>query len=226
MTWHSKKIAKQAKEDFEKAWVETEELLPRGSEGKGPMSGKLGTGKSHVLFDVVQKLRKAYMGLGFDEVINPVFLEDKEIKRQFGPEAVAVLDRCYYIGGLPRPDVGLSDEKIKAIEGLGASVDKEKLQDVLHKYKKGELGGDDLVYKIAKALDVDDSLAGKILDDVFGEFKALEPESSRITLRSHMTSGWFLLIPIRLTNTAKRMSLFSNCGALGQQNVGQQSSGI
>jgi O-phosphoseryl-tRNA synthetase len=130
MTWHSKKIAKQAKEDFEKAWLETSDLLPDGKEGKGPMYEKSAAGKSHVLFDVVQKLRKAYLDLGFDEVINPVFLEDKEIKRQFGPEAAAVLDRCYYLAGLPRPDVGLSDEKIKAIGGLVAKVDKEKLQDV------------------------------------------------------------------------------------------------
>lgn len=209
MKWHSKKIAKQAKEDFEKAWLETADLLPSGSEGKGPISGKQRPGKSHVLFDTVLKLREAYTGLGFDEVINPVFLEDKEIKRQFGPEAAAVLDRCYYIGGLPRPDVGLGDEKIKAIEELGAGVDKGALQDVLHKYKKGEFGGDDLVYKIAKALDVDDSLSGKILDDVFPEFKALEPESSRITLRSHMTSGWFLTIQDAMKKNPLPMKLFS-----------------
>jgi O-phosphoseryl-tRNA synthetase len=209
MKWHSKKVAKQAKEDFEKAWLETSALLPEGSEGKGPMSEKSGAGKSHVLFDIVQKLRVAYFGLGFDEVINPVFLEDKEIKRQFGPEASAVLDRCYYIGGLPRPDVGLGDEKIKAIEGLGASVDKEALQGVLHNYKKGEFGGDDLVSNIAKALGIDDALAGKILSEVFPEFRVLEPESSKITLRSHMTSGWFLTLQDAIKKNPLPMGLFS-----------------
>jgi O-phosphoseryl-tRNA synthetase len=110
---------------------------------------------------------------------------------------------------LPRPDVGLGDEKIKAIEGLGVSVDKEKLQDVLHKYKKGEFEGDDLIYKIASALDVDDSLAGKILNDVFPEFRALEPESSLMTLRSHMTSGWFLTIQDAIKKNPLPMKLFS-----------------
>jgi len=200
---------KQAKENFDEAWLKTADLLPRGSKGKGAMSEKAAPGKSHVLFDTLQKLRNAYLDLGFSEVINPVFLEDKEIKRQFGPEALAVLDRCYYIGGLPRPDVGLGDEKIKLIEGLGASVDKEKLQDVLHKYKKGEFGGDDLVYKIAGALDVNDSLGGKILSDVFPEFKALEPESSKITLRSHMTSGWFLTLQDAIKKNPLPMNLFS-----------------
>jgi O-phosphoseryl-tRNA synthetase len=209
MKWHSKKVAKQAKDDFEKAWNETADLLPSGSEGKGPMSQKSKPGTSHVLFDTIQKLRQAYLELGFGEVINPVFIEDKEVKRQFGPEAAAVLDRCYYLGGLPRPDVGLSGEKIKAIEKLGAKVKKEPLQDVLHSYKKGEFGGDDLVYNIAKALDIDDSLSGKILDEVFPEFRVLEPESSRITLRSHMTSGWFLTIQDAIKKNPLPIKLFS-----------------
>jgi O-phosphoseryl-tRNA synthetase len=209
MKWHSKKVIKQAKENFEKAWLETGDILPKGKEGKGPMSVKTGPGNPHILFDTIQKLRHAYLDLGFEEVINPVFLEDKEIKRQFGPEATAVLDRCYYLGGLPRPDVGLSDEKIKAIEKLGARVDKESLQDALHSYKKGEFGGDDLVYSIAEALDIDDSLAGKILEEVFPEFKALEPEASRITLRSHMTSGWFLTIQDAIKKKPLPMKLFS-----------------
>jgi O-phosphoseryl-tRNA synthetase len=209
MKWHSKRIEKLAKEDFEKAWLETKELLPESLERKELSPEKIRPGKSHVLFDTIQKLRRAYLDLGFEEVINPVFIEDKEIKRQFGPEAVAVLDRCYYLGGLPRPDVGLSDEKVKAIEKLGARVNKEPLQDVLHRYKKGEFGGDDLVYNIAKVLNVDDSLSSKILENVFPEFRVLEPEASRITLRSHMTGGWFLTIKDMIKRKPLPMSLFS-----------------
>jgi O-phosphoseryl-tRNA synthetase len=76
-------------------------------------------------------------------------------------------------------------------------------------YRTCEFGGDDLVYKIAKALDIDDSLAGRILDDVFPEFRALEPESSRITLRSHMTSGWFLTVKDEMAKKQMPMKLFS-----------------
>ncbi len=111
MTWHSKKIEKLAREDFEKTWLETGKYVPKGA-GSGLFKGKIEKGSSHVIFDTVQKLRGAYLALGFDEIVNPVFIEDKEIKRQFGPEAAAVLDRCYYLAGLPRPDVGLGSDKI------------------------------------------------------------------------------------------------------------------
>jgi O-phosphoseryl-tRNA synthetase len=191
--WHRKRISRLAKEDFEKAWLETKELLPRGAPKKYPVA-KAPVGRAHVLFDTIQRLREAYLKLGFEEVVNPLFIEDKEVRRQFGPEATAVLDRCYYLGGLPRPDIGLSEEKISRMEDLGAKVDREVLQDVLHGYKKGKFGGDDLIYKVADALQVDDSLAVKIIDEVFPEFKALEPASTRLTLRSHMTGGWFLTL--------------------------------
>jgi O-phosphoseryl-tRNA synthetase len=37
----------------------------------------------------------------FRETINPVFIEEEHVYRQFGPEAPAVLDRCFYLAGLP-----------------------------------------------------------------------------------------------------------------------------
>jgi len=38
-----------------------------------------------------------YLRLGFEEVMNPVIIEEEEVKKQFGKEALAVLDRCYYL---------------------------------------------------------------------------------------------------------------------------------
>ncbi len=203
--WNSKEIAERAKKDFEKTWLETKALIPEKSEARYPAA----TGKPHVLFQTVQELRKAYLRLGFEEVVNPIFIEDKEVRRQFGSEAAAVLDRCYYLGGLPRPDVGLSDEKIEKIKRLGISAKKESLQGLLHRYKKGEFGGDDLIYKIADALNTDDVLATKIINEVFPEFRALEPGSSRVTLRSHMTSGWFLTLEKLIGRKPFPIKLFS-----------------
>jgi O-phosphoseryl-tRNA synthetase len=64
----------------------------------------------------------------------------------------------------------------------------------LHRYKKGELGGDDLVYEVAHSLSVADMDVTKVLDTVFPELKNIAPISSSATLRSHMTSGWFLTL--------------------------------
>ena len=43
--------------------------------------------------------------MGFDEAENPIIVDEQEVYRQFGPEAMAVLDRVFYLGGLPRPNV-------------------------------------------------------------------------------------------------------------------------
>ena len=126
----------------------------------------------------------------------PVFIDEQDVYRQFGPEAAAVLDRVYYVGGLPRPNVGISRERLDAIAAItGSTVDEatgEKLMKCLHGYKKGKFDGDDLTHEMSVALGVDDGVVVHILDTVFPEFKELAPESSRTTLRSHMTSGWFL----------------------------------
>jgi O-phosphoseryl-tRNA synthetase len=204
--WNSREIVKKARKDFEAAWSETAKLVPRRR--SKPLSPA--QGKPHVIFDTIQQLRKAYLSLGFEEVVNPVFIEDKEVRRQFGPEGYAILDRCYYLGGLPRPDIGLSGEKLRQLEELGISVgDSELLQEVLHRYKKGEFGGDDLIYKLAKVLKISDSLAVKVLDRVFPEFRALTPEASRLTLRSHMTGGWFLTLKELVARKPFPIRLFS-----------------
>ncbi len=206
--WNSKKIAKLAKRDFEKAWEETAKLIPR--RGLGASYEGVARGRPHILFETVQKLREAYLSLGFEEVVNPIFIEDKEVKRQFGPEALAVLDRCFYLAGLPRPDVGLSEEKLAKLRSLGIKkIEKQKLQRVLHGYKKGEFGGDDLIYRLAEALGTDDALATKVLEEVFPEFRELKPEATTLTLRSHMTSGWFLTLASLYGRRKLPLKLFS-----------------
>jgi O-phosphoseryl-tRNA synthetase len=203
--WNSKEIVKKAKADFEGTWRETGKLIPGQKVKKKP-----GKGRANLVFETLQKLRVAYLKLGFEEVVNPLYIEDKEIMRQFGPEGYAVLDRCYYLGGLPRPDIGLSMEKISSLKDMGIVVkDKDTLQEILHRYKKGEFGGDDLVYKIAKSMEISDSLASKAVGRVFSEFKALKPEASNITLRSHMTSGWFLTLEKLVDKKPSPIRLFS-----------------
>ncbi|MFQ5887293.1 MAG: O-phosphoserine--tRNA ligase, partial [Candidatus Hydrothermarchaeales archaeon] len=100
--WNSKKISELSNEDFEAAWFDTKKLIDP-MKGKGMK--KLPPGEPHPVFATIQKLRDAYLKLGFSEVINPIYIEDTDVRKQFGPEAVAVLDRCYYLGGLPRPDI-------------------------------------------------------------------------------------------------------------------------
>jgi O-phosphoseryl-tRNA synthetase len=68
----------------------------------------------------------------------------------------------------------------------------EAVRQILHGYKKGKVEGDDLVQGIAAALKAHDALVSTVLEKVFPEFRGLKAEATTRTLRSHMTSGWFI----------------------------------
>lgn len=177
------------KEGFNEAWVKSAKLLPKRGEWR-----KRGRGKPHALFDLVQKLREAFLRLGFDELLNPVIADDAEVYRQYGPEASIILDRCYYLATLPRPDIGLGKKKIDQLRKMKVDVDVKKinkLKTVLREYKRGSISSDDLVTEIASALSIDDRLAMSVVEGVFPEFAKLKPMPSSQILRSHMTTIWF-----------------------------------
>lgn len=207
-----KEIIRLAKKDFEKAWVETAETLKKPHHDDQYPRLYLKTGKSHMLYDTIWELRQAYLQLGFDEIINPLFIEKDHIYKQFGPEAPAVLDRCFYLAGLPRPDIGLGMDKIQKIENLGVSLDEDKIRNlkvVFRSYKKGDASGDDLVQDLSAALEVDDESGLRVLERVFPELRHLNPLASSSTLRSHMTSGWFITLKSIHNKRRLPLKLFS-----------------
>ncbi len=207
------KYRERAKEDFEKAWHEGPEVLtPPAASMKYPRL-RYPLARPHPVFDTINRLREVYLSLGFEECCNPLIVDEKDVYRQFGPEAMAVLDRVFYLGGLPRPNVGIGKDRIDAISGiLGREVapdTEERLRETLHAYKKGEVEGDDLVHAISEVLAADDATVVKVMDKVFPEFRELSPESTRRTLRSHMTSGWFLTLSANWERRPHPIRLFS-----------------
>jgi hypothetical protein len=137
--------------------------------------------QGHPIFEITQRLRETYLSMGFDEAMNPLIVEEADIYRQFGPEAMAVLDRVFYLGGLPRPNVGIARKRVEEIEAiLGQAVSsetEERLRETLHGYKKGTIDGDELTHELATVLAADDATVVRIMDEVFPEFRALAPES-------------------------------------------------
>ena len=227
---------KKTQENFEEAWHEGPSVLtPAGSEGKYPFL-TYKRAQEHPVFATINRLRETYLSLGFDEAENPVIIDEKDIYRQFGPEAMAVLDRVFYLGGLPRPNVGIARKQLDEIneilqshrsplmhhDSVSASQShqhapyqmmtketEERLRETLHAYKKSEIDGDELTIELAKVLGVDDALVVHILEGVFPEFRALVPESSRSTLRSHMTRGWFMTLGAIWERRSMPIRLFS-----------------
>ena len=201
-----KNIIKLAKKDFEKAWSESGKLIKKPHPDNEYPRLKYDIGKSHILYDVIADLREAYLRLGFSETSNPLFIDKNDVYKQFGPEAPAVLDRCFYLSGLPRPDIGIGMDKIEAIKELKNNVEDihiANIQEVFRKYKKGDLDGDDLTLEIADALEIEVGEGLAVLEKVFPEIRELTPVASNTTLRSHMTSGWF----ISLKNMVKQMNM-------------------
>ena len=219
MRFNPEEWKRKAHENFEGAWHEGPSVLtPAGHAGTYPYR-VCRRAQAHPVFATINRLRETYLALGFDEAENPVIIEEQDIYRQFGPEAMAVLDRVFYLGGLPRPNVGIARKQLDEINEILQShrnplvhrdpvpagqgrenyrpmtkETEERLRETLHAYKKSEIDGDELTFELAKVLGIDDALVVHILDAVFPEFRALAPESSRSTLRSHMTSGWFLTL--------------------------------
>ncbi len=213
MKFNAKEWLERVERDFEEAWLSSGEVLEeRPINKRYPLVG-YSYGKEHPLFRTIFELRRAYLNLGFREVVNPIIVEDVHVKKQFGKEALAVLDRCFYLATLPRPDVGLSKEKVEKIERIvGRRVGEEEirnLKEVFHSFKKGKIDGDDLSYEVAKALNVNDATALRILDVVFPEFKELKPVPTNLTLRSHMTTGWFITLSELADKLPLPIKLFS-----------------
>ncbi len=207
MKFDPAEIREAAEKDFDSAWKRGVDYLARPSLDKIYPRRSYPHGKPHPIFETIQLLREAYLRMGFSEMMNPVIVDAQDVYRQFGSEALAVLDRCFYLAGLPRPDVGISESRLSKInEIIGrelSSEEIESLREILHSYKKGAVEGDDLVPEISKAIGVSDSQISMMLESVFPEFRELRPEPTTRTLRSHMTSGWF----ISLSNLHYRMPL-------------------
>ncbi|MHA1250760.1 MAG: O-phosphoserine--tRNA ligase [Candidatus Helarchaeota archaeon] len=182
-----KKILESAEKDYEKAWVESATLL----EKKGKKFKLQKKGKAHPLYEFIQKARLLMIDLGFEEIVLPMIIEASHVYREYGPEAPLILDRLFYLAGLPRPDIGLSGEKEELIRQIVGDVDFEVLKQILREYKIGKIEADDLVENFVIRLKIKEEDATRIIEDVFNEFKTLKPIPTNLTLRSHTTALWF-----------------------------------
>ena len=208
MKFDVKDIKARAKKDFETTWLETAKTLP----DKSPRDYVGGRGAPHPLHVLAQDIRRVLLGLGFDEVENSVFVPEDEIFLQYGPEAPVILDRVYYLAGLPRPDIGLSNDKIAEVHKINPHVKPDILQALFRSYREGGIEGDNLFDEMVSMLGIKTEDAARIID-LFPEFRNLSAVSEKMTLRSHMTAAWFTTLkamqhkqnmPIRLFSIGMR----------------------
>jgi len=203
-----KKIREQSEKDFEKAWIETAELLPK----KGEISLRKKRGEPSVMRDMAQKIREALLSMGFDEMENRHVLDEADVYKQYGPESPVILDRCFYLAALPRPELGISKEKegiIHKIDAKFSAEKKEKLAEILRRYKSGDLEGDDFVDALVQGLGWKEEQATAVMDKAFPELRKIRPVPSNLVLRSHMTAVWFETLAGLQDKREQPVALFS-----------------
>ncbi len=188
-----KAIRAKAKMNYEEAWLETEKLLAK--RGRLILWSKT-QGKTHPVSDLIWRIRQIILSYGFEEAINPCIIEESEVYKQYGPEAPVILDRCFYLAGLPRPEIGLSSKKLQEIKAIVPTLtanQTDELRRIFRAYKEGKIGGDDLTEEIVTRLGVKTEQATAILT-LFPELMKLRPIPTKLILRSHMTALWFPLL--------------------------------
>ncbi|MHA1143119.1 MAG: O-phosphoserine--tRNA ligase [Candidatus Helarchaeota archaeon] len=206
MKFDLKYIKSLMEKDYEEAWVKTKDLLD--IEGK-KFELRKDQGKSHVIYDFIEKARKILIKLGFEELVLPVILDESLVYKEYGPEAALILDRLFYLAGLPRPEIGLSKEKINKIRKIIPSFSKEDiLKKILREYKIGKIEADDLIETMIIRLDIKEEEATQIIDGVFPEFKTLTPIPTSLTLRSHTTALWFPVLAAMQKSRVLPVQLF------------------
>src|SRR5512137_988136 len=175
MRFNPEEYRKKGREHFEEAWHRGPEILtPPSSTEQYPIL-QYRQARPHPIFTMVQRLRETYLSLGFDEICNPIIVEEQEVYRQFGPEASAVLDRVFYLGGLPRPNQGIGAAELEGIAKItGKPVlpeEEENLRALLQDYKKAQIDGDELTTATSEVLHIDDGMTVEIFDRVFTDFR-------------------------------------------------------
>jgi O-phosphoseryl-tRNA synthetase len=191
MPFDSDQIRRDLKHDYEKTWKETKNLLKI----EGNFYTIQDKSKSHIVNDFICEARKIMLSLGFEEIILPMFIDEEEIYKQYGPEAALILDRVFYLAGIPRPDIGISNEKIQKMQEVVRGFNRiEELKAIFRRYKKAEIEADDLIEALITELEIEESKASELIDKIFPELKHLSPIPSKMTLRSHTTALWFLVL--------------------------------
>ncbi len=150
-------------------------------------------GKPHPLQELIQEVREIFLEAGFDEVENQLFITEDDVYKQYGSEAPVVLDRCYYLAGLPRPDIGLSHEMVGAVKEVDSGIDIAKLKRIFRSYREGLIEGDNLVEEMMQKLGINEKHAVELIE-LFPAFREIKAEAGKMTLRSHMTAAWYLTL--------------------------------
>jgi len=186
MKFNTKDIKARAKEDFEKTWNETANLLPE----KSTKDYTSGTGKAHT--PACPHIRRA------KDTHQPRLHRNRKLSLHPGrrgllavwagspchPRQMLLPRRTPPPGHRPRQSADREDTRNQ--KGRRNRETKGDIQEI----PRGAIEGDNLLEEMIGQLGVSAGEAAKIID-IFPEFRNLNAVAEKTTLRSHMTAGWF-----------------------------------
>lgn len=179
------RIKKKAQKNFENTWKEESKQF-YGKKGFKIPSKR---GKRHVLSQYLLTCEDILLDMGFDQVFLKPIWDETHVRKQYGPEAPAILDRLYYLSSLPRPDIALSQTVTEKILKRVA-IDIDDLKQIFREYKRGSVDSGELIEQFVQKLDISTEDALYILS-LFPELADLKPDPTSKTLISHFTTAWF-----------------------------------
>ena len=161
-------------------------------------------------WDEAARRADAIAARGFAEIENLTILPESDVTKEYGPEALVILDRAFYLAELPRPEIGVSAQRIQQVEKIaGHSIPVEQLQAVLRSYKRGDIEADDLIDMLMSNIGVTDEQATEVIHRVFPELYKLKPVPTDKTLRSHMSATWFHTLAAMQDKATYPVALFA-----------------
>ena len=175
----------KAAADFEMAWKDES----RRMHGRTDFSLPERQGKRHPLSVYLMQAEEILLDMGFSQVFLKPIWDEEHVRKQYGPEAPAILDRLYYLASLPRPDIAISREiQEKILKRI--QVPMEDLQTIFRDYKLGVIESGELIETFVQKLNITTEEALFILS-VFPQLEHVVPETTSRTLISHFTTAWF-----------------------------------
>jgi O-phosphoseryl-tRNA synthetase len=174
-----------------------EETKPQQPSSLGTVVDYLtGKGTAHPLNEFIQQVRASLLGMGFDEIEIPLFLQLDELNRQLGYMARPVLNYSYLISSFSEDAEALTgkglEDFLKGMNGLTEqqkSDYREGLKAVISQMRKGQIFPEDLLESVGRKLDLNARDASELVQELFS-IADKSPHPTKEIIRSHMSAIW------------------------------------
>ncbi len=187
MRWDTEQLRSNSSSDPEGAWMGTIDLV-----SDGDLSPPKKKGSEHPAAQLACKARDLLLSSGFDELLLPQLVDEKDIRLQLGAEAALALNRSYYVASQPVPtpvDPDLS--RLRAIAPSFNEAKAKSLHKLVSSFARGELGSQELLDKMVGRLGIRMEQATRVLDAIAPDLQGLSPEPIPRVMRDSLVSVWF-----------------------------------